>query len=320
MTLEIGPRDKKTIDSDVHRRLARAISAVENGASIAHELDAFGSPAAGAATPAYVIGITGPPGAGKSTVVDHLIERFRERGDAVAVIAVDPTSPFTGGAVLGDRIRMQRHSGDAGVFIRSMASREAGGGLAPATADAIRLCERAGFGVVIVETVGVGQIEVEIVSVADVVVVVTVPALGDAVQSIKAGLTEVADLFVVNMADRPGVSQTVADLVHMVRESGRDVPVLKTTAIDGGGITELMEYLAKARLQPAVSSSRAVRFAVLRAVKDTTVQRAVRLLDAEPAKAILRELEAHALPRTDAVHRLVQFILAELQHADRDDR
>ncbi|HXP94636.1 MAG TPA: methylmalonyl Co-A mutase-associated GTPase MeaB [Candidatus Binatia bacterium] len=294
----------------MHRQLARAISAVESGVSIERELDAFANavPAGGAAS-AYVIGITGPPGAGKSTVVDHLIARFRERGGTVAVIAVDPSSAFTGGAVLGDRIRMQRHAADAGVFIRSMASRASGGGLAPATAHAIALCERAGFDVVIVETVGVGQVEIEIVSVADVVVVVTVPGLGDEVQSMKAGLTEIADVFVVNMADRPGANQTAADLVQMLRESERDVPVLKTTALDGGGVDELMDRLVDARKQRASNPSRTVRFAVLRAVKERSVERAVGLLEAEEAKMIFEQLESHAITRTEAVNRLVTLIL-----------
>lgn len=318
MTVGARGRGKRTLEYHVHRKLARAISAVENDAvAIDRVLAGFASkrPIDGT-RPSYVIGITGPPGAGKSTVVDHLIGRFRDLGDTVAVIAVDPSSPFTGGAVLGDRVRMQRHSGDAGVFIRSMASRAAGGGLAPSTAHAIQLCGAAGFDTIVVETVGVGQVEIEIVSVADVVVVVTVPGLGDAVQTIKAGLTEIADLFIVNMADRPGANQTAADLVLMVRESGRDVPVLKTTAIDGTGIDELMERLSDLRVQGASNAARAVRFGVIRSIRDATVQRALGLLESEPAKAIFDRLGSHALSRTEAVQQLVTFVLGELQHAD----
>jgi LAO/AO transport system kinase len=236
------------VDPEVQRDLARAISAVENGGTtLERALDALAGRRPTSAAAPYVIGITGPPGAGKSTIVDRLIEQFRARDQTIAVIAVDPSSPFSKGAVLGDRIRMQRHAADGGVFIRSMASRGASGGLAPTTAQALRLVKRAGFDVVVIETVGVGQVELDVVSLADVVVLVTVPGLGDEVQTLKAGLTEIADVFVVNMAARPGANQTAADLRLMVRESGRDAPVLKTVAINGIGIEEVMEALDSKR-------------------------------------------------------------------------
>jgi len=301
------------MDFRVHRALARAISAVENrGADVA---DAGAALAAAhpvvRTAPAHVIGITGPPGAGKSTLVDKLIAKYRAGGATVAVIAVDPSSPFTHGAVLGDRIRMQQHHGDAGVYIRSMASREAGGGLAPTTAHAIELAKRAGFDVVIVETVGVGQVELEVVSVADVVVVVTVPGLGDGVQTIKAGLTEIADVFVVNMADRPGANQTALELTHMVHESGRAVAIVKTIATDGTGIDDLLSALARAREAGTSNAARSVRFEVIRTARDRAVAAATAALEQPEAHEIFAQLAVHQLDRAAAARALLAFIEKE---------
>ncbi|MDQ6780927.1 MAG: methylmalonyl Co-A mutase-associated GTPase MeaB [Candidatus Eremiobacteraeota bacterium] len=225
------------------RALARAITRIENDSPDAGALVSALYPHTGHA---HVIGVTGPPGSGKSTLVDGLTAVIRKDGLSVGIIAVDPSSPFTGGAVLGDRVRMQRHAGDTGVFIRSMAARHSAGGLAPATRDVIRALDAFGRDVIIVETVGVGQVELEIMKVADTVVVVTVPGLGDGVQTIKAGLLEIADCFVVNMADRPGAAQSITDLRIMLTLGGSEErrrrwvpPIVETIATTGKGIDEL---------------------------------------------------------------------------------
>jgi LAO/AO transport system kinase len=206
---------------------------------------------------AYTVGVTGPPGAGKSTLVDGLTAHLRKSEATVGVIAVDPTSPFTGGAVLGDRIRMQSHTLDAGVFIRSMATRGSLGGLARATASVQKLLDAFGFDRILVETVGVGQSELDVMKLADTIVVVLVPESGDAIQTMKAGLLEVADVFVVNKADRDGASALVTELRYMVhlhkqgqqaaRELDWEVPVLTTVAATGVGVDELHGEIARHR-------------------------------------------------------------------------
>jgi len=231
------------------RAIARGISVVEDdpgaGAELVREL--FGRSGR-----AYLVGITGAPGAGKSTLVDALVAAWRKRGRTIGVIAVDPTSPYSGGAMLGDRVRMQAHAGDQGVFIRSMATRGHLGGLARATGDAALVLDAAGKEVVIIETVGVGQDEVDIIRTADVSVVTLVPGAGDEVQALKAGIMEIADIFVVNKADREGADRLVSAVEAnlALQAYGADEwrpPIVKTIATTGQGVPELVDAIWRFR-------------------------------------------------------------------------
>jgi LAO/AO transport system kinase len=194
---------------------------------------------------AYIVGITGPPGSGKSTIVDKMVDLFRKEGKTVGIVAVDPTSPFSGGAILGDRIRMQRHATDEGVFIRSLATRGCLGGLTRSTQDIINVMDAMGKDIILVETVGVGQDEVEIVHTAHTSIVILVPGLGDDIQAIKAGIIEIGDIFVINKCDRDGTDKVERDLRLVLemgrrREDGWEPPIFKTEAISGKGIFELV--------------------------------------------------------------------------------
>ena len=244
----------KIIAGDV-RALARAATWIENRRSEAEGLLRELFPRTGRA---MILGVTGPPGAGKSTLCDQLMRVLRAEGKTVGVIAVDPSSPYTGGAILGDRIRMQQHHADSGVFIRSMATRGWMGGLAGATTEMTMLLDGAGFDTVIVETVGVGQDEVEIARLADVTMVVMVPGMGDDVQAIKAGIMEIADVFVINKADLPGAEKLERELKSYLtlshRPDGWSPPIVQTVANDGKGIDEA---LAAAREYHARGTSRA---------------------------------------------------------------
>ena len=231
------------------RALARAISTVENRAAGWTELLKALFPHTGKAR---VIGLTGAPGSGKSTLVDQLAKHYRKKKEnqTVGIIAVDPTSPYTGGAILGDRIRMQDHHGDPGIFIRSMATRGSLGGLARATADAATVLDASGRDVVMIETVGVGQDEVDIVRLADVTIVILVPGMGDDVQTIKAGIMEIADIFVINKSDRDGAERvereirTMQSLAMRTRDDRWTPPIVKTVASEGVGTEELAKSIA----------------------------------------------------------------------------
>ncbi|RLB39010.1 MAG: methylmalonyl Co-A mutase-associated GTPase MeaB [Deltaproteobacteria bacterium] len=241
---------KKVVEGDV-RTVARLIRDIDDGIPEVREVLKKLYPYTGNA---YVIGITGAPGVGKSTLVDQMVAHLRKKGKTVGVLAVDPTSPFSGGAILGDRVRMQRHSMDTGVFIRSMATRGHFGGLTQSTRSAIDVLDAMGKDYILVETVGVGQDEVDVVKSAHTTVIVVIPGMGDDIQAIKAGILEAGDIFVINKAEREGADKTLADLRLMLdmdqnkyKEGKWRPPILKTEAVFDKGVVELLEEIEKHR-------------------------------------------------------------------------
>lgn len=273
------------------RAIAKGISLFENNSQRAKELMKQIFPYSGSA---IVIGLTGSPGAGKSTLLDQLIASFRKIGKKIGLIAVDPSSPFTGGAILGDRIRMMRHSLDDEVFIRSMATRGNLGGLAKATGEAVTVLEAAGKEIIFVETVGVGQDEVEIVKLADIVVVVLTPGAGDDIQIFKAGLMEIADIFVLNKADSPETDRTERQLRAMLELGGsgdKEIPVVKTIATEGFGVKELTQELLKFIQTPRNSKQARKRQQLLEAmVRDIVSQEVFGLIQKKISAKKLGEL------------------------------
>jgi LAO/AO transport system kinase len=271
--------------------LTKLVSRLENGAALPTKLYAKTGRA-------HIVGITGPPGVGKSSLIDQLIEEYRRQRKKVGVIAVDPTSPITGGALLGDRLRMQRHSEDAGVFIRSLATRNHRGGVTDSTPAIVHALDAAGFDVVIVETVGTGQDEVDVADVADTVVVVLMPELGDAIQRAKSGLMEIADILVINKSDL-GLTKTEA--IHTSAKTGEGIAAL-VTAVD-----EHQKALVKSG-ELARRRARAARADVIRLLQSRVTASILRVLETARAQTILTDVAKRKLDPSDAVEKLAQEI------------
>ncbi len=269
---------------------------------------------------AHVVGITGNPGSGKSTLVSSLVGELRRQGQTVGVLAVDPSSPFSGGALLGDRVRMMAHAADEGVFIRSLATRGALGGLSRSTGDMVHVLDAMGLDVILIETVGVGQDEIDVVRMAQTTVVVLVPGLGDDIQAIKAGILEIADIFLVNKADRPGAERTVADLqaLQMLTHAppGWQVPILKAVATRNEGIAGLLSAIAAHRdegaYDPVARERRRASFAIETLVRDRWGRAAARWL-AEPGAGadLVEDVAARRVDPYAAAERLLAALGAD---------
>src|SRR5215831_1839876 len=307
------------VSGDVNA-VARAISRVEDGAADAGELMKEVFPLTGRG---LVIGITGAPGAGKSSLVDKLAAFYRKRNERVGIIAVDPSSPFSGGAILGDRIRMQALGLDKGVFIRSMATRGNLGGLARATVDAVAILDAGGYSKIIVETVGVGQDEVEIVKAADVSVVVLVPGMGDDIQAIKAGIMEIGDVFVINKSDRQGVERTERELIALLEMSDRSnekdwwkPPIVRTVATQNKGLTEFAEAIenfAAWRRGRSASIEKPAGVAHNRIIELLREGLLRRVLDEALAPGELRELAEQVASRSRDPYSIVEEIIGKIR-------
>ena len=296
------------------RALSRAISAIEDNAAEALELLKALFPYSGVAR---VIGLTGAPGSGKSTLVDQLAREYRKREKTVGIIAVDPTSPYTGGAILGDRIRMQAHHADTGIYIRSMATRGFLGGLARATADVATVLDASGKNMVLVETVGVGQDEIDIVRLADVTVVILVPGMGDDVQTIKAGIMEIADIFVINKSDREGAERVEREIRAMqtlaIRKDKWTPPIVKTVATEAKGIEELAaavagyeQYLEKEHLSVKKRISN-WRERLVEMLRESLLERVLReQLSPEKLEGYAQEIAEHKRDPYSLVEELVK--------------
>lgn len=302
---------ERVIEGDA-RAVARAISLIEDESPAAADLIRRIFPSTGRA---YLVGVTGPPGSGKSTLVDRVTTELRQASTTVGVIAVDPTSPFSGGAILGDRIRMQAHAGDPGVFIRSMATRGHLGGLARATSEAALVLDAAGKDVIIIETVGVGQDEIDIVRTADVSIVTLVPGSGDDVQALKAGIMEIADIFVVNKIDREGADRTVASIeanlsLQTFPPDAWRPPILKTEATTGRGVPELVATIDRFRAHTAASQGSRRRMRAEFRLRELLAQRFVqhverRVLGTGELEGLLERIAARELDPYTAADEIV---------------
>jgi LAO/AO transport system kinase len=297
------------------RAIARAISLVEDGDDGLPALSAGVFPHTGSAA---TIGLTGAPGVGKSTIATALVRTARANDRRVAVLAIDPTSPYTGGALLGDRVRMQEHATDPDVFIRSMATRGHLGGMALAAPEAVRILDAAGFDLVIVETVGVGQAEIDVAAATDTTLVVLAPGLGDAIQMAKAGILEVADVFVVNKADRDGaadVQRELRQMLHLGAARPWDPPVLATTASDGAGIEELWADIERHHASLVSTGALAVdrEAAVVHEVRALAAERLASSVEAELADddGLRARLRDHQLDPYAAVDELIRRLAPE---------